>query len=283
MEQKWLTIGMATYDDYDGVFFSIQALRLYQLQGIEHLIDLIVVDNNPTGKHADALKRFCSSSKARYIPYDKKKSTSVREEIFNNAAGEYVLCMDSHVMFEPFAIQNLLSYYDKNPSTKNLIQGPLLYDDLKNISTHFDPIWRGNMYGVWATNKIALDAKIPFEIPMMGLGVFSCRKDAWLGFNPNFRGFGAEEGYIHQKFRKAGNKCICLPDIKWNHRFDRPLGVPYPNKWEDRIWNYFVGWMELTNNINHPIFNNIRQEFSKTVSSAVIDKLFTEARTLYNL
>ena len=26
---KKLTIGMATYDDYDGVYFSIQAIRMY--------------------------------------------------------------------------------------------------------------------------------------------------------------------------------------------------------------------------------------------------------------
>ena len=45
---KKLTIGMATYDDYDGVFFSLQALRLYQLEGIaEEDVEFIVIDNNP--------------------------------------------------------------------------------------------------------------------------------------------------------------------------------------------------------------------------------------------
>ena len=282
MQNKWLTIGMATYDDYDGVFFSIQALRLYQLQGLEHLIEIIVIDNNPTGKHADALRRFCNTSNTRYIPYTAKQGTSSREEIFKHAKGEYVLCMDSHVMFEPFAIQNLLKYYEKNPNTKDLIQGPLLYDDLKNISTHFDPIWRGHMYGIWATNSLAVSANIPFEIPMMGLGMFSCKKDAWLGFNPNFRGFGAEEGYIHEKFRKAGNKCICIPDIKWNHRFDRPLGVPYMNRLEDRVWNYFVGWMELTRDINDPIFRKIFEEFNK-VPTESINILFDQARKIYKI
>jgi hypothetical protein len=37
-----LTIGMATYNDFDGVYFTIQALRLYQdLADTE----LLVVDN----------------------------------------------------------------------------------------------------------------------------------------------------------------------------------------------------------------------------------------------
>ncbi len=274
---------MATYDDFDGVFFTIQALRLYQLQGIENDVEFIVIDNNPIGKYAKEVRNICNSSGAKYIPFTNKTSTSVRNEIFKHATGKYVLCTDSHVMFEPDGIKNLLNYYKENPETNDLIQGPLWYDDLKNLSTHFDPLWRDNMFGIWATNKIAYENNKPFEIPMMGLGMFSCRKDAWQGFNEHFRGFGGEEGYIHEKFRKAGGKCICLPTIKWNHRFGRPLGVPYPNKWEDRIWNYFVGWIEITGDIKHPIFARIHQEFSKTVAPAVIDKLFTEARTLYNL
>ena len=37
-----LTVGMATYRDFDGVYFTIQALRLYQdMEGVE----LLVVDN----------------------------------------------------------------------------------------------------------------------------------------------------------------------------------------------------------------------------------------------
>lgn len=49
MEKK-LTIGMATYDDFDGVFFSVQALRMYhpETEGAE----IIVLDNNPEGAKA---------------------------------------------------------------------------------------------------------------------------------------------------------------------------------------------------------------------------------------
>lgn len=37
-----LTVGMATYRDFDGVYFTVQALRLYQdMEGVE----LVVVDN----------------------------------------------------------------------------------------------------------------------------------------------------------------------------------------------------------------------------------------------
>ena len=43
-----LTIGMATFDDYHGVYFSIQALRMYHPEVIDD-IEILVVDNNPDG------------------------------------------------------------------------------------------------------------------------------------------------------------------------------------------------------------------------------------------
>lgn len=276
---KKLTIGMATYDDFDGVYFSIQALKLYQLKELEGQVQIIVIDNNPDGKHGQQVKSFVEGwAKAKYIPFSDKKSTSVRNEVFKNASGEYTLCMDSHVMFEPNAITNLLKYYKENPNTKNLIQGPLWYDGLdSNMSTQFDPVWRSNMYGIWGTNKEALEKGEPFEIPMMGLGMFSCKTSEWQGFNENFRGFGGEEGYIHEKFRQAGGKCICLPNMKWIHRFGRPNGVPYPNVLEDRVWNYFVGWLEIYKDPEHQMIKDIYDHFKTSLSTERLDKILGEA------
>lgn len=279
---KKLTIGMATYDDFDGVYFSIQALKLYQLKELEGQVQIIVIDNNPDGKHGQQVKSFVEGwAKAKYIPFSDKKSTSVRNEVFKNASGEYTLCMDSHVMFEPNAITNLLKYYEENPNTKNLIQGPLWYDGLdSNMSTQFDPVWRSNMYGIWGTNKEALEKGEPFEIPMMGLGMFSCKTSEWQGFNENFRGFGGEEGYIHEKFRQAGGKCICLPNMKWIHRFGRPNGVPYPNVLEDRVWNYFVGWLEIYKDPEHQMIKDIYDHFKTSLSTERLDKILEEAMQL---
>jgi predicted glycosyltransferase involved in capsule biosynthesis len=135
------------------------------------------------------------------------------------------------------------------------------------------------MYGIWATDKSAYDKGEPFEIPMMGLGLFSCRTAAWPGFNENFRGFGAEEGYIHEKIRRLGGKCICLPSLRWNHRFQRPAGAPYPNVVEDRIWNYFVGWLEILKTPNHPFIENIVKAFSDRVPESVVRSILEKAKT----
>jgi predicted glycosyltransferase involved in capsule biosynthesis len=275
-----LTVGMSTYDDYDGLFFSIQALRMYQLDFLKDNYEIIVIDNNPDSLHGKEVKSFVENwVKGKYIPYTEKKSTSSRNEIFKHAQGEYTLCLDSHVLFEQNGIKNLMYYYEKNPNTKNLIQGPLWYDDLANISTHFDPVWRDIMYGIWATNKEAYDKGEPFEIPMMGLGMFSCKTSEWQGFNEKFKGFGGEEGYIHEKFRRAGGKCICLPNLRWNHRFGRPNGVPYPNILEDRIWNYFVGWLEILKDPADPFFQTIIDAFKTKVPEPVINQIFEKAQT----
>jgi len=69
-------------------------------------------------------------------------------------------------------------------------------------------------------------------------------KKGWLGFNPKCKGFGgAEEGIIHEKYRKAGRRVICLPQLKWLHHFDRK--IPHPVILMDRIVNYIINFNEL--------------------------------------
>lgn len=281
---KLLTIGMCTYDDFDGVYFSIQSLRAYHEIINSNEVEIIVLDNNPKGKHGERVKNFVKNwAKKTYIPYDLKKSTSVRDEIFKNAQGKYTICMDCHVLFSKGSIESLLEYYEKNPECKNIVSGPMLYDDLLNQSTEFSPIWRDSMYGTWHTNKDALEKNIPFEINMMGLGVFSCETKNWVGFNSNFKGFGGEEGYIHEKFRIHGGKAICIPQFKWIHRFGRPDGVKYPLVLEDRIWNYFVGWLELTGNPDHEMIIGAYNHFKSKISKDSIDNILSSAKQIYGL
>ena len=85
----------------------------------------------------------------------------------------------------------------------------------------------------------------PFPIPAMGMGLFSTRKDTWLGFNKHVRGFGGEEMYIHHKYAQAGREVLCLPFMQWWHRFARPGNVPYPLTIDDKIRNYVLGLQEL--------------------------------------
>lgn len=241
-----LTIGMATYDDYDGVYFTVQAIRLYHPE-VTRSTEILVLDNHPDGPAAAALRTLADHIPGyRYVPNQTITGTAVRDLIFREARTPYVMSVDCHVLFPPGVLRRLLEYFDRHPACRDLLQGPLVWDELTSVSTHLTPSWGGAMYGQWATDARGTDPDAaPFEIPMQGLGVFACRREAWLGFNPHFRGFGGEEGYIHEKFRQAGSRTLCLPFLRWVHRFGRPFGVPYPITIEDRVRNYLIGWTEL--------------------------------------
>jgi glycosyltransferase involved in cell wall biosynthesis len=236
-----LTVGMATYNDFDGVYFTLQALRLYQdVRGVE----LLVVDNYG----CEHTRQFVEGwSRGRYLRRTEVQGTAApRDLVFREATGEVVLCCDSHVLFPPGVLARLRQFYRDHPDCDDLLQGPMLYDDTASVSTHLEPVWRDEFWGTWATDPRGLDPEgEPFEIPMQGLGAFACRKRAWLGFNPRFRGFGGEEGYIHEKFRQAGRRTLCAPWLRWMHRFGRPSGVPYRLTVEDKFRNYVIGHAEL--------------------------------------
>lgn len=328
-----LTIGMAHHEDYDGVYFTCQALGLYQdLTDCE----ILIVDNSPASAAGKEIKKLVDGwiakgpGRARYIPLPDAVGTSVpRDRVFREAQGEIVLCMDCHVMLWPRAIETLIEWFDERPGCKDLVTGPILYDDLKTYATHFDNRWRGEMFGTWGQawgckcgrstfaaidgppsdggqpgdtsagicryrelawpqneiggcdkcgtgypylawpghekemirlgfrqlGKVATDQ--PFEIPGNGLGLFACRKDAWPGFNPNARGFGGEELYIHEKIRRAGGRNWCLPFLRWSHRFGRIGGPKYPLSRYAKARNYVLEFQELGWDLE-PIRQNIR-------------------------
>lgn len=244
--RRFMTIGMATYDDYDGVYFSLQAIRFYHPEILDD-VEFLVIDNHPDGPCSAALKDLEKHiPNLRYSPAGDVTGTAVRERVFREAQGDFVLCMDCHVLFAPGSLRKLIDYFRSAPASIDLVQGPMIYDDLARISTHWAPAWQQGFYGHWANDPAGDDPEgPPFDIPSQGLGVFACRRAAWPGFNPAFRGFGGEEGYIQEKFRQAGGRSLCLPALRWLHRFGRPMGASYPNKWEDRIRNYLLGFGEI--------------------------------------
>lgn len=235
-----LTIGMASYNNYQEVWFTIQALRLYQdLADTE----ILIVDNYGC-EHLQNFVNAWASSCVRYVKFDSSKGTAApRNRVFAEAAGEWVICMDSHILLVPGAVARFKEWAADHNQCLDLLQGPLLYDNLLSSADSFSTTWSDGMWGQW--NNLHTDRGMePYEIPMMGMGLFACRKDAWLGFNPAFRGFGGEEGYIHEKYRQAGRKTLCLPWMEWVHQF-RAGATPYPLNQEDKLRNYLIGFEEL--------------------------------------
>lgn len=271
---KRVTLGMCVYDDFDGVYFSAQANRL-QHPLLDAEGELLVIDNHPDSHHGHATRTFCSTTNfIRYIPSTEKSGTSVRDRLFHYADSELVICIDSHVLLLPGAVQAVINFFEQeNPQTPILLQGPQVADTLTHEGCQWIPVWSSGMFGKWESFQPLSDANTPhYEIGMTGLGAFACQKRFWPGLNPLFRGFGGEEGYLHSKFRKAGGKTICLPAFKWLHRYLRPEGPRYAVRLYDRIYNYLVGALELGERTDHII-----EYFSAYVSSFQVRAILNEA------
>lgn len=153
-----LSIGMAVFNDFRAVWFTIQALRLSNdLRDVE----LIVVDNFPQVDAPDgttALQRYLNyhatngTAGTQYIAMPQPVGTSApRNQIFKSARANWVLCLDSHVLLPPGTINRFKGWIDENQNCEDLIQGPLILDTLGYVHTVFADVWRGQMWGVWGT------------------------------------------------------------------------------------------------------------------------------------
>jgi len=292
------SVGMPVYDDFNGVWMTLQALRLYFSRRIA---EIIVIDNNPDSDQGRTTRDFCNQCPGvRYVRFPEPKGPALaKQQVFEQARFEHVVCMDSHIMLAAGALESLAEFYHANPKSEDLVHGPLLMDNFVELATHFEDVWPiddveitdpntkekrterrpSQMWGRWQRDFNAFPKmlwetstdfeerihpetqqvyKVPkhqpelpkpvakwFEIPAQGMGLFACRKSSFLGFNPSFTGFGGEEWYIHEKFRKAGRKVWCVSGMLWSHRFARPGGVQYPITLWQKYRNYELGHAEL--------------------------------------
>jgi glycosyltransferase involved in cell wall biosynthesis len=280
MSKPKITIGMPCHDDFEGVYFSVQALSLYHAE-VMACAEILVIDNDPDDDQGRQTKDFITSwvRNGRYVPFtDKIGAAAAKNRIFEEARAEIVLCMDAHVLLAPSSLPRLLRFFETDAHTEDLFQGPLLLDNLADVATHMEPVWRGEMFGIWGTDLSLVQGTPNFEQPeigMHGMGLFSSRRETWLGFHPEFTGFGGEEGYIHQKYRNAGRKTRLLPFLKWVHRFNRTHPIRFPCTRYHKIRNYLIGWDE----VNLPLRDVIehfkpvtpRQELEAAVRDSGID------------
>ena len=63
----------------------------------------------------------------------------------------------------------------------------------------------------------------------------------------------------------VGRKAVCLPFLRWVHRFGRPLGVSYNPTREDRFRNYMIGFQEIGKDTDE-----IVEQFKGKVSSEYV-------------
>lgn len=271
---KRITLAMCVYDDFDGVYFTCQGNRLLH-PILEQEGEILVIDNNPDSRRGRATRFFCENSGfARYMQERTRKGTAVRNLVFEHAQSEIVICVDCHVLLAAGAIEAVVRFFEEDSGNSPLfIQGPHLHDNLVSETRFWRRIWAGGLFGRWNEGQpLSEKGSGAYEFGFSGLGAFAARRSEWPGFHPLFRGFGGEEGYIHDKYRRAGGRVLGLPEFKWAHRYGRPDGPPYSARYSDRIYNYFVGAFELG---QRP--DRIIEYFSSVVSEPQVRALFDEA------
>lgn len=215
-EPRLLTIAMVA-EDFDGVYFSIQAIRLYHPK-VANEVQFLVIDPRPDAPQSEALRALGGWIDGyTYWPCRRGDQADLRDFAFRHGSSEFVLVMDPQVLFVPSSLEALVRHLHDHGPDRDLLQGPLLSTDFHPLATHHEPGWSS---GRWGT--AAIDARVqgqePFEIGMQDLGVFVCRRDAWPGINPRLSGAAGLEGYLHEKFRRAGGRTWCLPFLRWQRR-----------------------------------------------------------------
>ena len=117
---------------------------------------------------------------ARYVAFvDKIGTAAAKNRIFEEARGRIVLCIDAHVLLAPGSLAQLVRFYETDAHPEDLFQGPMLLDNLTDLATHMEPVWRGEMFGIWGTDlSLVRDTSEcgPREIGMHGMGLFSSLK-----------------------------------------------------------------------------------------------------------
>ena len=169
-----------------------------------------------------------------------------------------MLCLDSHVILTDDSLKRLYSFIQKprNRFCRDLHYGVNLADDHKQFFSHLD-IWGPDkkpligvdgVFGNWRSDPRAKtpDGK-PFDVEGGGGWCFFARRDAFLsvGFHPLMRGFGGEEGFVAERFRRAERRVKCAPFVRGIHRYARITGDVYPVTQAEKLRNHVIGWQDL--------------------------------------
>jgi hypothetical protein len=241
--------------------------------------EILVLDNHPSGPCAKPLKDLERQVAGyRYVPYERIHGNWVRDLLFREANAEFVLCMDSHVLFRPGALARLVEYLEAQPDSLDLWQGPLMGDNLKPLGRTLTPFGGPGCTACGRPTSAAWTPTRPaFEIPMQGLGVFGCRRAAWPGYNPRLCGSAWKKGTSTRRSDgRAGGHSVCRSSAG-RTVLNRPFGPRYPVSVEDRVRNFLLTHNELGLDPGAAIAH-FEKEFGAERVRPVVDRVEQELR-----
>ena len=311
-----LTIAIPTREDWYGFHETWHSLvAAIRAAGLEERIELLVVDQSPGTEHAKNIQATVNSIAsrwevdpvghvavnrggvidARYEAWDTIKGTAAgKMACFGKARGEWVLCLDSHVILTDDSVRKLYDWIrrPKNRFSRDLHYGVNLADDhrqyFSNLQIFNDDqtalIGDDGVFGQWRTDpRAAPGMKQPFDVEGGGGWCFFARRDAFLniGFHPLMRGFGGEEGFLAERFRRAGQKVLCTPFVRGIHRYARLPGDQYFVSIEEKLRNHTIGWHDLGRDL-HELRNIwISKPLDKRIPDSEVDRVIGQTTLEY--
>ena len=247
MADPLLTIGMATYDDPQGVWWTLSSLRLHHLGPVEQRVELLVIDDHP--RENKDLVNACANAGARLVRHSKNLGPAhAKNSIWEHATGTHVLMLDCHVLLGRDSVKYIIDSIQQDKIGKDMWVGPLVNERGAIIATELLPQLRGDFFGTW---HVAADRPNEVrEIIAHGSAYALMQRSCWPGFSQHFRGFAGEEIYIHDQVRRRGGRVLYHPQLSWSHRFCRFAPVPYTLTLNDKARNYLIAAHESGWNID---------------------------------
>lgn len=234
-----LTIGVMHHQKLKSLAATIKALRRdHDLADV----DLMVIDTKSSKKARRWVRR---QHNIRYAAIEPGQKSSALDQLFEQARGEVVLVLQDPVRLRHGSLQALDRFFACHPDSNALVHG-LTMSGKRVIATHSDPFWRRNSWGSRANKPSPrLGEGLPFVIPMQESGVFSCRRSAWPGMPSGWRGYGGEDGFLQERFRREGAQVVCLPGLQWERIAQVRPARPYSQQAVQVLRNHLAGAADL--------------------------------------
>jgi len=248
-----LTVGSSTLLDFHGVTYTFGSLMTHH-GNFGGDVEFLLVDNHPEpttrcrgvrGFYCEGCRKIgedgpeckecakaladmqvCANAEgARYVRWSEKQGTYPgKDRLKVEARGKWVLCMDSHVMLTPHALEVVLETIEENPESDDFYHFPNLFrsanpdrpgrpaaSDYRNQQfIYHGGAKRGGVYG-WTG-----EAKKPgraYPIAAMITSCYLVRKKAWFsarGYDPILGNYGGWEGPLQLKWWLMGRQVRSL-------------------------------------------------------------------------
>lgn len=153
--------------------------------------EIVIADNSDAAAYQMVLgavpSGYCREGKIKIVRQDFPCLFTARELAAKNASGEYILCLDSHMLVGRDMISDLVTFMDskKDDSTLGFAHAPVCWAHQHERQARHDRDMSASELGSWGTAH-----KSPCTITWKGMP-WICRREWFLDRDKGLNGYGA--------------------------------------------------------------------------------------------